>query len=649
MDHRRESTISAAPVRSIFLNPNFMLLWMAYGISAFGDHLSEMALLKLQHAMDAAVTDTTSRTAVMLFVFMCPFVLFGPVFGWLADQLPRKWIMIGCCVARASIMFQLLLILTHIHQWYEPHAAPDAPMSIEVAVAPLAALGIFAAMFSPSRLAMLPTIVEREQLIRANASTAPLGPIASIAAYFVGPYLVTRFGVNANFRVTSLAFLASAICITAVSPRPHPRVKSRHGLRDLVESFRYVHTHHRVREVILISTVFWMAASIVRSIIPAIVKNVFGGDYQDIGNFQGILGVGLIGGALILTLLGSALKSELAASWCLKLAGLSGLCLTLACIFKWNRSSCAVFIFLIGFFGAGISVSVNAFLQRIVPDFIRGRVFGVNDLCSMGGLLLATGLLGIPRWPNIDRHITWVMAVTSLALMACGIWTTRVRLHRGRFGPFLTFWRNFFEFHSRLVARMHREGTCTIPVGGPVIVAANHNSVLDPFLLTAGCPNRTIGFMIAKEYTTIPMFGRLVDAIECVPVTRSGNDTASVKAVLRHLSQGKAIGIFPAGRIQPRGEPPALHEGVGMLALRSGATVIPAYIGGTRPPWCGSKGKYIDRLGMVVPFFQLHRARVRYGPPIDLSAWKGRERDRAAYREAAEHIMARVQELRREP
>jgi 1-acyl-sn-glycerol-3-phosphate acyltransferase len=179
-----------------------------------------------------------------------------------------------------------------------------------------------------------------------------------------------------------------------------------------------------------------------------------------------------------------------------------------------------------------------------------------------------------------------------------------------------------------------------------VIIAANHNSVLDPFLLTAGSPNRTIGFMIAKEYANIPVFRRLVRTIECVPVSRSGNDTASVKAVLRHLSQGKAIGIFPAGRIQPHDEPPELHEGVGMLALRSGATVIPVYIGGTRSPWQGSRSKYVDRLGMVVPFFQLHNAWVHFGRPVDLSAWKGRERDRAAYREATEHIMARVLDLK---
>ncbi|OQY96048.1 MAG: hypothetical protein B6D36_19850, partial [Planctomycetes bacterium UTPLA1] len=83
---------------SLLSNRNFILLWIAYGISAFGDHLSEMALLSLQHALDPGVTDVTRRQAIMLFVFMFPFFAFGPVFGMVADRLPRKWIMVAADV-----------------------------------------------------------------------------------------------------------------------------------------------------------------------------------------------------------------------------------------------------------------------------------------------------------------------------------------------------------------------------------------------------------------------------------------------------------------------------------------------------------------------------------------------------------------------
>lgn len=633
---RSASTAAALP--GLFSNRNFILLWLAYGVSAFGDHLSEFALLKLQNALDPGVTDVTRRQAVMTFVFMFPFFALGPLCGWLADRLPRKWIMIGADVIRAVIMFEMLAILTGIHRRTGGGPLTDGPMSLWVAILPLLALGVFAAMFSPARLSLLPTLVRTEQIIRANASTAGLGMIASILSAVVGGWMVTQIGPDANFKVDACTFVFSAACLLLIRPPPAAHGGAAAASRALTEGFRYVARHRRVAEVILIAAILWTAASIIRSIIPALVKDVFGGSYDQIGIYQGILGAGLVLGSIALTILGPSLKSELAISWSLKFAGLSGALLTLAVALRWNQWIAAAGIALIGFFGAGIQVSVNALLQRIVPDRFRGRIFGVTDLCSMAGLLLATGLLGIPSWPNIDRHIGWITGFTSAALFATGVWTTMIRLKRGRFGRVLTFWKNLNEFYCKFWHRARRQGLCTIPLEGPVIVAANHVSVLDPFLLSATSPNRMIGFMIAREYAIIPGFSRLVEAIECVPVTRSGADTGPVKAALRHLDRGKLLGIFPQGRIQSPDEEVEVRDGVGMLALRSGAVVVPAYVSGTRTPPRGGRG-WRDYVSVAIPFLQRHRGTVCYGPPIDLSAWRGREKDRQAYAEVARHIM----------
>ncbi|HVP10344.1 MAG TPA: MFS transporter [Phycisphaerae bacterium] len=625
-----------SPSGSIFSNRNFILLWAAYGVSALGDHLSEMGLLKLQDALDPAKTDTTRIKAVMIFVFMLPFFALGPVCGWIADRLPRKWIMIAADVVRAAIMVEMLAILTGLHRWLLP-AGPHGPLPLSVAILPMLACGVFAALFSPARLSLLPTIVRPDQIVRANALTAGLGMIATIASALLGGYLVTRFEVVWNFRTDAATFVFSAFCLLLVRPPRgrHASASSHGSLAAIMAGFRYVRRHRRTGEIILTVTVFWTGAAVVSSIIPAMVKNVFGGTYWDIGLYQGLLGFGLVLGSVALTLLGPALRSELAISWSLKLAGLSGILMTLAVAFRWPASICAVGLVGLGFFGAGIQVSVNSMLQRIVPDHFRGRVFGVTDLCSMTGLLLASGLLGLPSWPDIDRHITWIMALTSFALLAVGVWTTRVRLRRGRFGPMVTFWRNLVELHNRLVARVRRDGPCTVPLTGPVIVAANHNCSLDPLLLISTSPNRYPSFMVAREYTEIPVFGRLIGLIDCIPVNRTGIDTASVKAALRHLAAGGIIGLFPQGGIRPPGETGEIHEGIGMLALRSGAVVIPAHISGTH---------HSD--SVVAPFFRPQRAVVRYGGPIDLSRWNGREKDRTAYGEAARYIMERIEALK---
>lgn len=631
---------------SIFRNRNFILLWCAYTTSALGDHLSEMALLDMQGATHR--DDSTRIGAIIMFAFMLPFFLFGPVMGWLADRLPRRWIMISADIVRFGLMMSLAALLAVIFHVFagtgwELRAASNGHPPIFnpwLYAIPLLVTGILAAMFSPARAALLPTLIRSDQLVRANGLMNAMGPIATIASFLIGGWLVARFGPKLNFQVDALTFLVSAVLVFFIAaPRRGPAVAAPPGVPRhdrLVDGLIYCRTHRRVIELIIFAMLFWSAAGVVRSIIPALVGHVFGGGIQDIGYYQASLGVGMLFGAFLLALMGDALRSELAISWSLVGAGLASAWLAAVAAFRIGPVAGGVGLFAMGMFGSGVLVSTNALLQRVVPDFFRGRVFGVQDVATIGGLVLTTGVLAIPQWANIDRYVPLLLALIAAMMLVGGIATIVTRLRRGQFGLALTFWRNLAEFHVRLVARVRREGRCTIPGQGPVILAANHTCSIDPLLLVSTSPNRYPSFMIAREYTRIPVVSRLIKLIECIPVNRSGVDTASIKAALRHLERGRVLGIFPQGRIRRPGDPLEVHEGIGLLALHSGATVIPACISGTR---------YSD--SVLAPFLRRHRAVVRYGPPVDLSAWKGRERDRAAYREVAEHIMQCVFALER--
>ncbi|MBN2561359.1 MAG: MFS transporter [Phycisphaerae bacterium] len=632
------------PPASILRNRSFILLWCAYTISAFGDHLSEMALLDMQHALDRA--DSTRIMAIMTFVFFVPYFLFGPAMGWLADRLPRKWIMIAADLIRAALLATLFLTFEALFRFLAGSSLEISPATGEakaifspwVYAAPLLVVGLFAAMFSPSRAAMLPTLVRTSQIIRANGLMNAMGPIAAIASYLLGAYLAKTHGAEVCFRADAFTFLASATFIVFIVPPPRraaPDMRPTQSSRSLREGLAYCASHRRVIELILFAVVFWSAATAIRSTVPALVKEILDGSLEDVANYNAAVGTGLLTGAFLIGALGETLKSQIAISWSFIFAGLSILALSAVCVLKVGFWSGAAFLFLACMFGSGILVSANALLQKTVPDYIRGRVFGVKDVVTIGGILLATGWLGIPRWVNIDRYVPLILLTVGLLLFVFGVWITRVRLRRGRFGSAITFWRNIAEFHCRLVARVRRDGVCTIPPTGPVLLVANHNSTLDPFLLISTSPNRCPSFMIAREYAQWPLFGRLVSLIDCIPVNRTGIDTASVKASLRHLAAGRALGIFPQGRVRHPDDPIEAHEGVGMLALRGGATVIPAHVSGTH-----------HSSNVFAPFLWPQRAVVRYGPPIDLSLWRGREKDRAAYREVSEHIMARINALK---
>jgi len=629
---------SASAAGGLHTNRSFLFLWLAYTISALGDHLSEMALLDMQGALGRE--DSTRINAVMLFVFFLPFFVLGPAMGWLADRLPRKGLMIGADLARATIMFCIFAAFGWLFSALEGTAleisrgADKARFSPWVYASPLLLLGVFAAMFSPSRYATLSTVVRSDQLVRANGLMNAMGPIASIASFYLGAKIVGAYGVATCFRMDGTTFLLSAACLLFIVPpaRSTHRAAAAHGIRALTAGFDYCGRHRRVFELILFATLFWSAASVVRSMIPALVKALSAaGSLEQIAYYNGAIAVGMLTGAGVLSLLGETLRSDVAISWSLIGVGCAISLLMAALLFDWSFWIGGGSLFFSGMFGSGILVSVNALLQRIVPNHFRGRVFGVKDLTSMAGLLLATGLLAIPQWRDIDRYVPLLLALTAAALFGVGIWSVRIRLRRGRFHAALNFCINANVFFCRFWHRLRREGVCTIPVEGPVIVAANHYTTLDPFVLSAASPNRYIGFMIAREFAEIPIFRWLVRVIECVPVSRSGVDTASVKAALRHLAAGKVLGIFPQGGIQHPDETPRIREGIGLLALRSGATVVPAFIDGI--PHTNS---------VIRPLLRRSRARVRFGRPLDLSAWQGRERDRAAYREVAAVIMDNV-------
>lgn len=404
-------------------NRNFMLLWGAYGISALGDHLSEQALFYTVGGFDR--DDSIRVQALMQFCFFLPFVVLAPVAGWWADRFSRKWTMIGADLVRCAIMASLPWLVPGLLGW----GLGDYSIGL-----PLMLAGAFATFFSPARQAMVPTLIRDDQLVRANAMISGLGTIGAILSAVIGGYLVDlalkgHIHLDWNYRLDAMTFIFSALLLVGITlskSRAIPHQITGGIWTPMRQGFGYVRQHRRVLQIILLGTVFWASAGVVSSVIPAIVRDIFGGDFTDIGIYRGLIAAGLAIGATILTILGPRVRTSLSVQIALFGAGVWVLGLDAALIFKLGKVFSGLCLFMIGVHGAGILVSVMVVIQRLVPDSRRGRVFGVADMCTMAAMVASTGLLGLPHIEHLDRHIPWLLGITGAGLLTTLVMAWRV-------------------------------------------------------------------------------------------------------------------------------------------------------------------------------------------------------------------------------
>lgn len=416
---------------------NVALLWSAGLISLTGDWLLLIALPIYVYTL----THSTALTSVTFIVEALPSVLLGSVAGVFVDRWDRRRTMVAANLAQATGLLPLLAVRSADQLWLV--------YTVSVVEA------ILALFFAPAEQSLLPTLVDDERLVAANALSALNGNLARLAGAPLGGLVAGLLGLGgavvldaASFLLSSLLILAITISTTEskVGQPDHAAATTAHiervaaadssggsaanawtGLwREWTAGLSLVRRGHTVSALFLIMAVQAMAQGLFLVLFIVFVEQVLRNGPAAIGLLRGVQAIGGLLGGLTVAALGRRLPMA-------SLVGLGAILFGLIDLAIWNAPmltpayalplTVALFI-LVGLPGAGMMSGATTLLQESVADAYRGRVFGAfattSALAQLIGMAAAGALgdrLGVVPVLNGQAGLYLLAGLLALALL----------------------------------------------------------------------------------------------------------------------------------------------------------------------------------------------------------------------------------------
>jgi MFS family permease len=348
--------------------PQFRALWAAIGLSYAGSGAATTALtlyVQQTHGTGTAV-------AVFLIASQVPRLL-GPLAGGIADRTDLRTLLIGCDVGQAVIF-----------------AAIATLPSFGVIIALTALTTVLQTSYAPARTAMVPNLVERDELIQANALLGTATNLYVAIGPLVGGLLFAAIGPAAGILVNAVTFLGSAALTTRVPPtRPPAGTEHEALLPATATAARFIWRDPMLRTVSISLGLLVAFLAVDNVALVFLVRETLGGSAFAYGLIEAVFGVGMLAGSF----------------WILRGAGgwAAPRLYLLACSLSSTASlgsglapSLAVLAPIEAIAGSGNGIEIVAsetLIQQRVPRGLIGRVYGfTSSLTSLGiGIAMAGG------------------------------------------------------------------------------------------------------------------------------------------------------------------------------------------------------------------------------------------------------------------
>jgi len=373
-----------ARLRELLRDKNFSLLWVSQIISNFGDRLNQMALIGLIYAR---MPGSTIELAKLLSFTILPVFIVGPIAGICVDRWNRKYTMVACDLLRGILVLFMPLVISCSESM--------APVYIMVFL-------IFSVtrFFLPSKLAIIPDIVQKDKLLLANSLTSTTRMIAAVVGFGLGGLIVAKLGAKGGFYVDSVTYFISAIMVSFVvfKFKAGPKVsRAREKLKfiikktilgDIKEGLLYLKNHKDIR--MIANTMFLMMAGVgsIYIIIIVFIQDRLHSSTEHLGFLAMFLGIGLLFGSLAYGRFGGRFCKRKTINFGLCLTGLAIVLFAIGLKLWPYFFVAAAFSMLIGLLASPIVVSSSTLLHEVMEEKMRGRVFSSIDIIMHIAFLL---------------------------------------------------------------------------------------------------------------------------------------------------------------------------------------------------------------------------------------------------------------------
>jgi MFS family permease len=395
---------NAAPSTfSALRHANYRLFWMAQGLSVIGITMEFVALGWLVYSL----TGSALSLGLTGLAQTLPRIAFTLVGGAAADRIDRRRLLIGvqATVATMYLLLATLVVLGVVQVWH---------------VWVLAfVLGALRAFDNPSRAAIMPTLVEKEEI----PSAVALGNLAWEVPRLVGPatagILISLIGLGSTFYVAAVGFILSMLMYSLMRVPRTEAPPSGRFLQDIGDGLDFVRRNELFAAfigLVFFNSIFGMSY---QTLMPVFARDILHVGSEGFGFLQTAIGAGAILGSLLAARLAQSGRRGIRA---LVGAGIFG-CLVIA--FAWSQSfpfSLAL-MFLIGMSSAFYMITISTALQIMVPNEYRGRVMGLwsltFSLVPLGGTIggFVAEFVGVPAAVSLGGFLVTAMAVLTGALL----------------------------------------------------------------------------------------------------------------------------------------------------------------------------------------------------------------------------------------